>query len=72
MKIDLHTHILPQHWPDLRERYGYGGFVRLEHHAPCRARMFIDDQFFRAALDQLEGLCNRGLVVLPHWRYLLD
>ncbi len=51
MKIDLHTHILPEHWPDLRERYGYGGFVRLEHHAPCRARMFIDDQFFREVED---------------------
>jgi len=47
MKIDVHTHILPENWPDLRERYGYGGFVRLEHHAPCRARMMIDDRFFR-------------------------
>jgi len=51
MKIDLHTHILPEHWPDLHERYGYGGFVRLEHHAPCRARMFIDNQFFREVED---------------------
>ena len=47
MKIDLHTHILPEKWPDLRERYGCGGWVRLEHHAPCRARMMIDDRHFR-------------------------
>jgi aminocarboxymuconate-semialdehyde decarboxylase len=47
MKIDLHTHILPENWPDLRERFGYGGFVRLEHHQPCHARMLIDGQFFR-------------------------
>lgn len=47
LKIDLHTHILPRDWPDLRARYGYGGFVRLEHHQPCGARMFIDDRFFR-------------------------
>ncbi|TVQ32062.1 MAG: amidohydrolase [Phycisphaeraceae bacterium] len=47
MKIDLHTHILPERWPDLRERYGYGGFVRLEHHKPCCARMMVDDRFFR-------------------------
>ncbi|MCH7591304.1 MAG: amidohydrolase [Planctomycetes bacterium] len=52
MKIDLHTHILPESWPDLRERYGYGGFVRLEHHKPCCARMFIDDKAFREITDQ--------------------
>lgn len=46
-KIDVHTHILPERWPDLRERYGYGGFVRMEHHKPCCARMLIDDKFFR-------------------------
>src|ERR1700733_4533312 len=46
-KIDVHTHILPERWPDLREKYGYGGFVRLEHHKPCCARMLIDDKFFR-------------------------
>ncbi len=51
MKIDLHTHILPETWPDLAERYGYGGFVKLEHHAPCRARMMIDGKFFREIED---------------------
>jgi aminocarboxymuconate-semialdehyde decarboxylase len=45
--IDIHTHILPKTWPDLRERYGYGGFIRLEHHKPCCARMMMDDRFFR-------------------------
>ncbi len=49
--IDIHTHILPEQWPDLRERYGYGGFVRLEHHAPCKARMMIDNRFFREIQD---------------------
>lgn len=47
LKIDLHTHILPETWPDLRERYGYGGWVRLEHFKPCCARMMIDDRSFR-------------------------
>jgi aminocarboxymuconate-semialdehyde decarboxylase len=47
MKIDLHTHILPKKWPDLRRRYGCGGFVQLEHHGPGCARMTIDGQLFR-------------------------
>lgn len=49
--IDIHTHILPERWPDLRERYGYGGFIRLEHHKPCCARMMMDDKFFREIQD---------------------
>ena len=51
LKIDIHTHILPHSWPNLRERYGYGGFVRLEHHKPCCARMLVDDRFFREIED---------------------
>lgn len=47
LKIDLHTHILPETWPDLSERYGYGGFIQLEHHKPCCAKMMIDGEFFR-------------------------
>ena len=42
-KVDIHTHILPEKWPDLRERYGYGGFFRLEKYKPCCARMMVDN-----------------------------
>ncbi|MGI8438376.1 MAG: amidohydrolase family protein, partial [Chthoniobacterales bacterium] len=51
MKIDLHTHILPREWPDLDQKYGYPGFVRLEHHRPCCARMLIGERFFREIGD---------------------
>jgi aminocarboxymuconate-semialdehyde decarboxylase len=48
LKIDIHTHILPRQMPRFKERFGYGGFMGLEHHAPCRARMVRDDgKFFR-------------------------
>ncbi|MFQ5676279.1 MAG: amidohydrolase family protein [bacterium] len=45
--IDIHTHILPKNWPDLKKKYGYGGFINLEHHKPGCARMMMDGQFFR-------------------------
>jgi aminocarboxymuconate-semialdehyde decarboxylase len=46
-KIDLHTHILPESWPDLSQRYGYGGFVQLEKNGPGCARLVLDGQLFR-------------------------
>jgi aminocarboxymuconate-semialdehyde decarboxylase len=51
MKIDLHTHILPREWPDLDAKYGYPGFIRLEHHKPCCARMMKGDRVFREIRD---------------------
>ena len=51
--IDIHTHMLPERWPDLRERYGYGGWVSLDHCAHCRATMMIDSEKFR----EIESNC---------------
>ncbi|MGH8092069.1 MAG: amidohydrolase family protein [Chthoniobacterales bacterium] len=53
MKIDLHTHILPREWPDLDAKYGYRGFVRLDHYQPCCARMMIGDRVFREITDNV-------------------
>lgn len=49
--IDIHTHILPENIPNFREKFGYGGFVSLEHHKPCCAKMMMDDKFFREVGD---------------------
>ena len=47
LTIDLHTHVLPERWPDLEKRYGYDGFVSLEHHRPGSARMLLRGRCFR-------------------------
>ena len=52
LKIDVHTHILPKDIPDWKGRFGYGGFITLDHHKPCCARMLKDDgKFFREIGD---------------------
>ena len=52
LKIDIHTHILPKEIPNWKKKFGYGGFIKLEHHKPCCARMLKDDgHFFREIED---------------------
>ncbi len=51
LKIDIHTHIIPEHLPNFKGKYGYGGFINLDHHKPCCARMMMDDKFFREIQD---------------------
>lgn len=43
LKIDIHTHILPRDIPKWKERFGYGGFITLDHYEPCCAHMVRDD-----------------------------
>ena len=63
LKIDLHSHILPRSWPDLKKKFGYGGWVQLEHGKNGSANMTVDGKFFRAieknAYDPGEHQCLR-------------
>ncbi len=43
LKIDVHTHILPKDIPKWKDKFGYGGFITLDHYKPCCARMVRDD-----------------------------
>jgi aminocarboxymuconate-semialdehyde decarboxylase len=53
VKIDIHTHIIPKNWPDLKAKYGYGGWVSMDHHKPGCARMMIDGTLFREVQENL-------------------
>ena len=47
MKIDIHTHILPKDLPDLKTKFGYGEWVRLDNISSTSANMMKNDKFFR-------------------------
>jgi aminocarboxymuconate-semialdehyde decarboxylase len=51
LRIDIHTHILPERWPDFNKKFGCDRFIHLEHHKPCCARMMQGDTFFREIQD---------------------
>lgn len=46
MKIDIHTHIMPETMPNWVKKFGYGEFIHLEH-SNCRACMMKGDKLFR-------------------------
>lgn len=47
LRIDLHTHLLPERWIDLEQRFGYSGFVRIEHTGPGCACLWKGGKRFR-------------------------
>ncbi|HEU4469567.1 MAG TPA: amidohydrolase family protein [Flavisolibacter sp.] len=46
MKIDIHTHIMPEKMPNWTKKFGYGEFIHLEERN-CKACMMKGDRVFR-------------------------
>jgi len=53
LKIDTHTHIIPEKLPRFARKFGYGDFIHLDHHRPGHAKMMKGDVFFR----EIEANC---------------
>lgn len=47
LKIDMHTHIIPDKLPNFTEKFGYGDFISLLHHKKNSALMMKGGKFFR-------------------------
>jgi aminocarboxymuconate-semialdehyde decarboxylase len=46
MKVDIHTHMMPDTMPNWVKKFGYGEFIHLEH-KNCQACMMKGDKLFR-------------------------
>ncbi len=62
-KIDMHTHLLPERMPDFAAKFGYGDFIRLEHHRAGFARMLKGAVFFR----EIAANCWDPAVRIPEY-----
>lgn len=70
MKLDIHTHILPSNLPNLKERYGCGGWINIKkcENDPNVANMYKDDEFFRRVekncwclKDRCDDMCKTNV-----------
>ena len=64
LKIDMHSHIMPKHLPNWFEKFGYDGFIHLEHHKQGWAKMMQGDKFFREVNEN----CWDGVVRIKEYQ----
>jgi aminocarboxymuconate-semialdehyde decarboxylase len=49
--IDIHSHFLPETWPDLAERFGGPDWPRMRHTEAGKAMLMLGDRDFRPVYD---------------------
>ena len=49
--IDIHSHFLPESWPDLAERFGTPDWPWMRHDEPGRAMLMMGEREFRPVYD---------------------
>lgn len=63
LKIDTHTHIMPELIPNWSKEFGYGQFIHLEHNRPGYASMMQGNAFFR----EIEENCWNPLLRIEEY-----
>jgi len=60
-KIDIHTHIIPREWPNWNEKFGYTGWLRIEHDSddPGKATLVNGDGAFFRTIESNCWCCER-------------
>ncbi|HEY6539969.1 MAG TPA: amidohydrolase family protein, partial [Ktedonobacteraceae bacterium] len=52
LRVDFHTHFIPEHLPALAEKYGDEGWPALIHSAPCQADIYFASKHYRRIDDR--------------------
>jgi len=52
MKVDFHTHFIPQQFPDMGEKYGGEGWPTLLQAGPCQADIYYAGKHYRRIDDR--------------------
>ncbi len=53
MRVDFHTHIIPENIPDFVEKFGGGRWPTLEKTCSCGANIMVEGKVFRDVTDQV-------------------
>jgi len=49
--VDMHTHFLPEQWPDLDKRFGTPDWPWIKHTSPGKAMIMVGDKEFRPVYE---------------------
>ena len=59
LKIDMHTHVIPEKLPRWAEKFGYGDFIYLKHKEAGVADMMKGGEYFRTIKSNCWSLAER-------------
>ncbi len=59
LKVDFHTHFIPEHLPAMGEKYSDEGWPTLIHNAPCQADIYFAGKHYRRIDDRSWDLQRR-------------